>query len=45
MKIEIGESLVRSWLRHVEHCEFSELNWKPVLLYVQEFEDRVMTTI
>ncbi len=29
MKIEIGESLVRSWLRHVEHCEFAELNWKP----------------
>lgn len=29
MKIEIGESLVRSWLRHVENCEFAELNWKP----------------
>lgn len=29
MKIVIGESLVRSWLRHVEHCEFAELNWKP----------------
>lgn len=29
MKIEIGESLVRSWLRHVEYCEFAELNWKP----------------
>lgn len=29
MKVEIGESLVRSWLRHVEHCEFAELNWKP----------------
>ncbi len=28
MKIEMGESLVRSWLRHVEHCEFAELNWK-----------------
>jgi len=29
MKVEIGESLVRSWLRHVRHCEFAELNWKP----------------
>lgn len=29
MKIEIAESLIRSWLRHVKHCEFAELNWKP----------------
>ena len=29
MKIEIGESLIRSWLRHVVGCEFAELNWKP----------------
>lgn len=29
MKIEVAESLIRSWLRHVEHCEFAELNWKP----------------
>jgi hypothetical protein len=29
MKIEVGESLVRSWLRHVEGCQFAELNWKP----------------
>jgi hypothetical protein len=29
MKIEIAESLTRSWLRHVEKCEFAELNWKP----------------
>jgi len=29
MKIEVGESLIRSWLRHVEKCEFAELNWKP----------------
>lgn len=25
----MGESLVRSWLRHVEACQFAELNWKP----------------
>jgi hypothetical protein len=29
VKIEIGESLIRSWLRHVEGCQFAELNWKP----------------
>lgn len=29
MKIEIGESLLRSWLRHVKRCQFAELNWKP----------------
>lgn len=29
MKIEIAESLLRSWLRHVRGCEFAELNWKP----------------
>ena len=28
MKIEIGESLIRTWLRHVEGCQFAELNWK-----------------
>lgn len=29
MKIEVGESLIRSWLRHVEGCQMAELNWKP----------------
>ncbi len=29
MKIEMGESLVRSWLRHCKGCQFAELNWKP----------------
>lgn len=29
MKIEIGESLVRSWVRHCRRCQFAELNWKP----------------
>jgi len=28
VKIEIAESLLRSWLRHVRGCEFAELNWK-----------------
>ncbi len=29
MKIEMGESLVRSWLRHCKACQVAELNWKP----------------
>jgi len=26
LKIEMDESLVRSWLRHIEACQFAELN-------------------
>lgn len=29
MKIEIGESLVRTWVRHCRGCQLAELNWKP----------------
>ncbi len=29
MKIEIGESLVYSWLRHVKKCQIVQTNWKP----------------
>lgn len=29
MKIEIGESLVLSWLKHVKKCQIVQLNWKP----------------
>ena len=29
MKIEMGESLMQSWLKHIKGCEFSQLNWKP----------------
>ena len=29
MKVEIGESLVLSWLRHVHGCVLAQLNWKP----------------
>lgn len=28
MKIEIGESAIYSWLRHVKRCEITQLNWK-----------------
>ncbi len=29
MKIEIGESLFYSWLRHVKGCQVVQTNWKP----------------
>ncbi len=29
MKIEIGESLVYSWLRHIKKCQIAQMNWKP----------------
>jgi len=29
MKIDIGESLVYSYLRHVKHCYIVQTNWKP----------------
>ena len=28
MKVEIGESLVRTWVRHCRGCQLAELNWK-----------------
>lgn len=33
MKIEMGESLVRTWLRHCLGCQMAELNWKPSPLW------------
>ena len=40
MKVEVGESLVRSWLRHVEGCEFAELNWKPSTTWGRQPSDK-----
>lgn len=28
MKIEIGESLLYSWLRHIKKCQLVQMNWK-----------------
>lgn len=28
MKIEMGESLLYSWLRHVKGCQITQMNWK-----------------
>ena len=29
MKIEMGESLMQSWLKHAKECKITQLNWKP----------------
>ena len=29
MKIEMGESLMLSWLKHAKECKITQLNWKP----------------
>lgn len=29
VKIEIGESLIYSWLRHVQGCIVTQMNWRP----------------
>lgn len=29
MKLEVGESLFYSWLRHVKKCQVVQINWKP----------------
>ena len=28
MKIEAGESLVYSWMRHIKKCQFVQTSWK-----------------
>ena len=33
MKIEMGESLIRTWMRHCLGCQLAELNWKPSPLW------------
>lgn len=32
MKIEIGESLLLPWLRHVKNCQIVQTNWKPSII-------------
>lgn len=29
MKLEMGESLILSWLRHIKKCQLVQTNWKP----------------
>ncbi len=39
MKIEIGESLIYSWLRHIKRCQIVQTNWKTSPQWELEHED------
>jgi hypothetical protein len=44
VKIEIGESLIYSWLRHVQGCVVTQLNWKPSPTWSVAKERELMET-
>ena len=48
MKIEMGESLFYSWLRHVKECQIVQTNWKTssqwTLLHEDELEKMMVAT-
>lgn len=41
MKIEIGESLLYSWLRHVKECQIVQTNWKVSEKWEIQHEDEI----
>jgi hypothetical protein len=41
MKIEMGESLLYSWLRHVKKCQVVQTNWKPSPSWTLRDEDKL----
>lgn len=48
MKIEIGESLVYTWLRHVKQCQMVQMNWTPSDLWTLKHEsdlDQIMKSV
>lgn len=48
MKIEMGESLIYSWLRHVKECQITQNNWKVSnnwTLYNEDKLEKMFNTI
>lgn len=48
MKIEIGESLVYTWLRHVKQCQMVQMNWTPSKLWTLKHQsdlDQIMKAV
>ncbi len=43
MKIEMGESLIYSWLRHVRCCQIVQTNWKVSSQWPLHHEDELQT--
>ena len=48
MKIEMGESLFYSWLRHVKECQIVQTNWKTspqwTIIHEEKLEEVRITT-
>lgn len=42
MKIEMGESLFYSWLRHVKECQIVQTNWKASPQWQLQHEDKLI---
>lgn len=42
MKIEMGESLLYSWLRHVKGCQITQTNWSPSASWELHNRDRLV---
>lgn len=45
MKIEMGESLIYSWLRHEKQCQLVQVNWKPSPYWGLDNYDRLKILI
>ena len=41
MKLEVGESLIYSWLRHVKGCQVVQMNWKRSPVWTFHNEDKI----
>lgn len=41
MKIEMGESLIYSWLRHEKHCQLAQNNWKASAFWELDNRDEI----
>ena len=45
MKLEMGESLIYSWLRHVKACRIVQTNWKPSATWELQTSDKLETML
>ena len=45
MKIEMGESLILSWLKHAKNCQLVQTNWKPSTQSWEYYNDMLIEDI
>lgn len=45
MKIEMGESLFYSWLRHVKECQLVQTNWKVSPKWQMQHEEEIYSLL